>query len=139
MAFTEDYARIRLILYNFLMTIRKAVSFFLVFLILLQNLIFAPTSVSAASDSDGSANIDLSLTPTIPSSSIIGQNFTLDVALQNQNTSDGDGYRPGIILNLPAGVSLVSAGTLGSPIRTVSHASGTTLVFFQTTNDVLLK
>lgn len=32
----------------------------------------------------------------------------------------------------------MSAGTLGTPTRTVAHASGTTLVFFQTKNDVIL-
>lgn len=121
------------------MSFRRLLSVILITLLLSQNLFSLVDTVIAAPDSDGSANIDLFLTPSIPSSSIIGQNFTLDIALQNQNTSDGDGYRPGMILSLPAGVSLVSAGTFGSPTRTVSHASGTTLVFFQTTNDVLLK
>ena len=85
------------------MEFRKLISWYLIVCILLQNILFLfPNMVSAAPDADGSANIDLYLTPTIPSSSIIGKNFTLDIALESKNTSDGDGYRPGIVLNLPA-------------------------------------
>lgn len=56
----------------------------------------------AAPDTDGSANIDLYVTPSVPASSLIGTNFTYTVSLENKNTSDGDGYRPGFILSLPA-------------------------------------
>lgn len=62
----------------------------------------------------------------------------MNIALENKGTSDGDGFRPGVILSLPAGVTLVDAGTLGSPVRTVSHISGNTLYFFETTS-LLLK
>jgi uncharacterized repeat protein (TIGR01451 family) len=105
--------------------------------LLLQNLVFIADEAHAV-DLDGSSNVELFLTPSLPESSIIGENFTLDIALKNQPSSEWDGYRPWIILSLPTGVSLVSAGTLGSPTRTISHASGSTLVFFATTNDVVI-
>lgn len=67
--------------------------------------IFSLTKVEhtyAAPDPDGSSNIDLYVTPTVPASSLIGTNFTYTINLENKNTSDGDGYRPGFILSLPA-------------------------------------
>ncbi len=107
---------------------------------LFQSLFFVGVSpVSAAPDSDGSANINLWIAPSLPGTAIIGQNFTLDISLENQSSSDGDGYNPGLIVSLPAGISFVSAGSLGAPSRTVAHASGGTLLFFQTSNEVLLK
>lgn len=84
-------------------------SFFGVLFRIPEYILFPPNIALAAPDSDGSANIDMVLSSTVPSSSIIGKNFTLDVALENKNTSDTDGYRPGFILSLPTGVSLVSA------------------------------
>jgi hypothetical protein len=83
---------------------------FLILALLLQSIIFFhPDLVSAAPDSDGSANLDLTLTPSLPSSAIIGQNFAFTVSLKNENTSDGDGYRAGFILSLPTGVTFQSA------------------------------
>lgn len=84
--------------------LRKGLSFGLILSIILGNVfIFGsiPT-VSAAPDPDGSANIDLFVSPTVPTSSLIGTSFTYNVSLENRNTSDGDGYRPGFILALPS-------------------------------------
>lgn len=120
------------------MYFQKSLSVLLVLCFLAQNIFFfSLMSVFAAPDPDGSANIDLYLTPVVPASSLIGTNFTLDISLENKNTSDGDGFRPGLILSLPTGVSFISAGILGSPVRSVTHASGSTLLFFETTQIAL--
>lgn len=121
------------------MFFRPLFSTLLILVLCFQNILPFIPAVSAAPDPDGSANIDITLTPSLPASSIVGQSFTLDITLKNENTSDGDGYRPGFILSLPTGISLQNAGTLGSPSRTVVHASGSTLYFFQSSNDVILK
>lgn len=82
---------------------RRLLAKFLIVSLLLQNSLFFPLDfISAAPDPDGSANLDLTLTPSLPSSAIIGQNFAFNVSLKNENTSDGDGYRAGFILSLPA-------------------------------------
>lgn len=121
------------------MSFRRFTAILVIAILLVENLFIVTPTSFAAPDPDGSANIDLTLTPSLPASSIVGQSFTLDITLENENTSDGDGYRPGFILSLPTGISLQNAGTLGSPSRTVVHASGSTLYFFQSSNDVILK
>lgn len=75
---------------------RKFLASSLVGTLLLSNTVslFLVESTYAAPDSDGSANIDLFVTPTVPTSSLIGTNFTYDVSLENKTSSDGDGYRP---------------------------------------------
>lgn len=121
------------------MYFRRQTSILLILCLLTQNIfLFFSGEIYAAPDIDGSANIDLYLTPTLPANSLIGRDFTMNIALENKVTSDGDGFRPGVILSLPAGVSLVNAGVLGAPVRTVNHISGNTLYFFKTTS-LLLK
>lgn len=84
------------------MYFRRSTSFFLILCLLAQNIsLFFSGEVHAAPDPDGSANIDLYITPTIPASSLIGKDFIFNVNLENKNTSDGDGFRPGFILSLP--------------------------------------
>lgn len=122
------------------MKFQKLLARMLIGVLLFQNFFFLPSgTVSAAPDIDGSANIDLTLTPSLPASTIIGESFVLDIALENKLTSDGDAYRPGFILSLPSGISLISAGRLGTPTRTLVHGSGNTLHFFQMTNEVVLQ
>lgn len=69
------------------MYFRKSLSGFLALALMAQHLVLFPQEALAI-DVDGSNNIDLVLTPTLPSSSIIGKNFTLDIALQSQSSSE---------------------------------------------------
>jgi hypothetical protein len=69
------------------MFFRKPLSALIVLTLVLQYLIVFPQGVHAI-DIDGSNNINLVLTPTLPSSSIIGKNFTLEIALSNQSSSE---------------------------------------------------
>ncbi len=69
------------------MYFRKSLSGFLALTLIAQYLVLIPQGAHAI-DGDGSNNINLVLTPTLPSSSIIGKNFTLDIALENQSSSE---------------------------------------------------
>lgn len=95
------------------MYFRRSTSAFLILCLLAQNIsLFFSWEAYAAPDIDGSANIDLYLTPSLPANSLIGRDFVMNIALENKSTSDGDGFRPGVILSLPSGVTLVDAGML---------------------------
>lgn len=93
--------------------------------------LFAPNQVSAA-DGDGSAHLDLVMTPSVSSTGVVaGRNFTYNVNLSNTASSEWDAFKYGYILQLPTSVSFVSSD-LWSPDRTVNHNSWSTLLFFRT-------
>jgi len=91
-----------------------------------------------ADDSDWTANLNLNLSSNVVESSIVGNNFTYNFTLTNQNTSEWDAFNAGFILSLPDWVDFVSAWTsLWNFNRNIAN-NWRKLYFFQT-DDFLLK
>ncbi len=85
--------------------------------------------VAAQSDPDGSLDLDLALEPAATTQRVaVGGAFDLRVTLRNLETSEGPAYDPGVILDLPDGLTVVS-GSLGSQIGNVPREGGRVISF----------
>jgi hypothetical protein len=115
---------------------KKIISRFLVFFLVFQYIPLINTQSIHAIDWDGTSDLDLSITTSLKSSSIIWNNFSFNFSLFNSNTSEDAAYKNSFILSLQNGVEFVSSSSLGNPERTLSYTSGafswTTLYFFET-------
>jgi len=115
----------------------KIVLLFLVLHIFSSVLLMSPIPNTYAVDGDGSANLDMTVIPTVEPDSIIGTNFILDVNLANADTSEEAAFNPWFIVLLPPGVTYVSSPGLGLQ-RTEVLGDGSQLLFLIANGDLIL-
>jgi len=91
-----------------------------------------------ASDSDWTANLNLSLSSEVDSNLIVWDEFLYHFSLKNEEDSESAAYKNGFILNLPKDwIVFISSGSdLWEPTRTLINWDRN-LLFFETDNFLL--
>ena len=106
-------------------------------LLVLLLMLMSSSPLLAQADADGSADLDLTTTLTLPSSTLIGADFSIDINIANESTSEGAAYDVGFLMYLPSGVGFVSS-SLGSPyVQTTDGGSGVTTIAIETTDAII--
>lgn len=93
--------------------------------------VFVGYSVPQSFAGGGTNNLDMSLSASVVEESIVWNSFSLSVSLSNEDTSDGDAFNPGFVLEIPSGISFVSS-EMGDYTSSINHTNGNTLLFFKT-------
>ncbi len=118
--------------------LKKSLAKLFLFLLVFNLIPLNNIGTTYAVDIDGTANLNLTVTPSVSSGAIIWSNFNYNFTLTNNNSSEWDAFKNWFILNVPTWITFISwNGGLWTPVRNVSY-TGWILYFFQT-QDFLTK